>query len=107
MRCDLLMHFEEHWEKREGDPEAQRELVTLIVDRAYVDEDQVVVMTLHSNYHLVMGHKTNGPTEFKVDPALYASGSDRSWAIARISRLLFLPAQAVRRILPSDESSSS
>ena len=33
-------------------------------------------MTLRSNYHLVLGHKTNGPTYHEVDPLLYRSGSD-------------------------------
>ena len=58
-----------------GDPESQHELVKLIVERAYVEDEKVVAMTLRSNYHLVLGHKANGPTFHEVDP-LYAHGSD-------------------------------
>lgn len=33
-------------------------------------------MTLRSDYHIVLGHKLNGPTEVPVDPFIYTSGSD-------------------------------
>jgi len=74
--ADLLKNFRSHWERLEGDEEGRHELVKLIVERAYVEDDKVVAMTLRSNYHLVLNHKTNGPTEFTVDPLLSASGSD-------------------------------
>jgi hypothetical protein len=58
------------------DPEGQRELIKLVVERVYVDGEDVVAMTLRSNYHLVLGHNINGPTEFTVDPFVYTCGSD-------------------------------
>ncbi len=65
-----------HWERLEGDEDARHELVKLIVERVYVRDEQVVAMTLRSNYHLVLNHKTNGPTEFTVDPMCVTFGSD-------------------------------
>ena len=74
--ANLLGEFGKHWERLKEDPEAQRDLVKLIVQRVYMDGKDVVAMTLCSNYHLVLGHNTNGPTEFSVDPFVYTSGSD-------------------------------
>jgi hypothetical protein len=74
--AELLDQFATHWENLKGNPDSQHELVKLIVERVYIDEDKVVAMTLRSNYHLVLGHNTNGPTEFSVDPFVYTSGSD-------------------------------
>ena len=45
-------------------------LVKQIVERVYVQDEQVVAMTLHSNCHLVLGHNVNEPTEYTVDPFL-------------------------------------
>jgi hypothetical protein len=73
--ADLLENFQTHWEKLEGKPEAQHELIKLIVERVYVRDEKVVAMTLRSNYHLVLGHNVNGPTYHEVDP-LYSYGSD-------------------------------
>jgi site-specific DNA recombinase len=86
---DMLENFKEHWEAREGDPEAQHELVRLIVERVYVRDDQVVAMTLRSNYHLVLGHNVNGPTEMSVDPFVYTHGSDGRRILLVKSVLLF------------------
>jgi hypothetical protein len=74
--ADLLEQFVTHWERLRECPEAQRELVKLIVERMYIDREDVVAMTLRSNYHLVLGHNANGPTDFTIDPFLYADGSD-------------------------------
>jgi hypothetical protein len=41
-----------------------------MVDRVYIWEEHVVAMTLKPDYHLVLGHKTNGSTEYSVDPFL-------------------------------------
>ena len=60
----------------DGDEEGRHELVKLIVEKVYVQDDKVVAMTLRSNYHLVLNHKTNGPTEFSVDPSFVTCGSD-------------------------------
>jgi len=73
--ADLLKNFKSHWDRLEGDDEARHDLVKLIVERVYVQDDKVVAMTLRSNFHLVLNHNTNGPTYYEVDP-LYADGSD-------------------------------
>lgn len=89
--AELLENFTSHWERLNGDPESQHELVKLIVERAYVEDEKVVAMTLRSNYHLVLGHKANGPTFHEVDP-LYAHGSDRGRALTRMKPTVsFLP----------------
>jgi hypothetical protein len=49
--ADLLENFRLHWEKLKGKPEAQHELIKLIVERAYVRDDMVVAMTQRSNFH--------------------------------------------------------
>ena len=72
----MLNNFKTHWERLEGDEEARHDLVKLIVERVYVEDEKVVAMTLRSNYHLVLNHKTNGPTEFSVDPLSVTCGSD-------------------------------
>jgi hypothetical protein len=74
--ADLLEHFATRWERTREDPEAQRELVKLIVERVHIDGEAVVAMTLRSIYNLVLGYNANGPTEFTVDPFSYADGSD-------------------------------
>jgi len=73
--ADILENFKSHWERLEGNPEGQYELLKIIVERVYVRDERVVAMTLRSNYHLVLGHNINGPTYHQVDP-LYAHGSD-------------------------------
>jgi hypothetical protein len=73
--ADLLENFKAHWDRLEGDDDGRYDLVNLIVERVYVQDDKIVAMTLRSNYHLVLNHKANGPTYFEVDP-LYAHGSD-------------------------------
>ena len=74
--ADLLVNFKEHWKACVDDAEAQYKLVKLIVKRVYVSGEEVVAMTLRSDYHIVLGHKLNGPTEVPVDPYVYTSGSD-------------------------------
>ena len=73
--ANLLSNFQSHWDRLEGNFEAQHELIKLIVERVYIQDEKVVAMTLHSNCHLVLGHNTNEPTSFEVDP-LYTCGSD-------------------------------
>ena len=74
--ADLLENFSEHWEACGDDTEAQHKLVKLIVKRVYVQDDEVMAMTLRSDYHIVLGHKLNGPTEVPVGPFIYTIGSD-------------------------------
>lgn len=83
--ADLLQNFAHYWQLGNGDEEAQHELIKRIVERVYVQDEEVVAMTLKANCHLVLGHKVNGPTEYTVDPFLdtvapfserYTSGLD-------------------------------
>ena len=74
--ADMLTNFRSHWERLEGDEESRHDLVKLIVERVYVEDDRVVAMTLRSNYHLVLNHNANEPTEFSIDSSLSAGGSD-------------------------------
>jgi len=46
-------------------------LIELIVERICVRDNQVVAMTLRSNFHLVLGHNVKEPTEFSVAPRLW------------------------------------
>jgi hypothetical protein len=73
--ADMLENFEKHWKACNNDAEAEYRLVKLIVERVYVQDEIVVAMTLKADYHVVLGNKTNEPTDFSVDP-LYTSGSD-------------------------------
>ncbi|MCA9947820.1 MAG: hypothetical protein KC449_30270, partial [Anaerolineales bacterium] len=87
--ADMLENFKAHWDRLEGDEESRHELVSLIVERAYVQDEKIAALTLRSNYHLVLNHKANGPTYYEVDP-LYAHGSDGDGSLACII-LVFLP----------------
>ena len=89
--ANLLANFGTHWERLADDPEAQRDLLKLIVQRVYIDGHTVKAMTLSSNYHLVLGNNTKGPTEFSVDPFVYTSGSDGTRARTRIPSVIFIP----------------
>jgi hypothetical protein len=66
--ANILESFAEHWQRLEGDEDGRHELVKLIVDRVYIEDETVVAMTLKSNYHLVLGHNAKEPTEHSVDP---------------------------------------
>ncbi len=66
--ANILENFAEHWQRLEGDEDGRHELVKLIVDRVYVEDETVVAMTLKSNYHLVLGHNAKEPTSHEVDP---------------------------------------
>ncbi len=65
---DLLQNFKSHWERLEGDEDGRHELVKLIVDRVYVEDETKVAITLKSNYYLVLGHTAKEPTSYEVDP---------------------------------------
>jgi hypothetical protein len=68
LAADLLDNFAVHWRVCGDDVEAQSAFIKQIVERVYVQGEHVVAMTLHSNCHLVLGHKINGPTEYTIDP---------------------------------------
>lgn len=76
---------------REGDTEAQHELVKLIVERIYVNDERIVATTLRSNYHIVLGHNVNGPTQVEIDQFLYADGSDELRSRMDIVLLFYFP----------------
>ena len=90
--ADLLENFSEHWGACGDDTEAQHKLVKLIVKRVYVQDDEVVAMTLRSDYHIVLGHKLNGPTQVPVDPYVYTSRSDGHRSLSSsILKMVFIP----------------
>ncbi len=68
--ADLLQNFAKYWQQCDGDQEVQHTLIKRIVERVYVQDEEVVAMTLKANCHLVLGHKVNGPTEYSIDPFL-------------------------------------
>ena len=76
--AERLANFASHWKRLEGDEDGRHELIRPIVERVFVQDDQVVAMTLHSNYHVILCHKVNGPTEVMIDPFVYRHGSDGS-----------------------------
>lgn len=60
----------------------RHQLVSWYVERAYVEGDDVVAMTLKSNYHLVLGHNVMDTTDFdyKSNPT-ESIGSDIEEAV--------------------------
>lgn len=73
----------------------------LIVERVYVQGEKVVAMTLRSNYHLVLNHKTKEPTYYEVDPMSYTDGSDGLGTLTcKISwTVIFLPKHIAKSYL--------
>ncbi len=102
--ADLLANFQTHWDRLEGDEEARHELVKLIIERVYIQGDKVVAMTLRSNYHLVLNHKTNEPTYHKVDPLSYMDGSD---GFRSLTCIIFLPRHIADQFFSGKQSFSS
>ncbi|MEM7163588.1 MAG: recombinase family protein [Bacteroidota bacterium] len=74
--AELMNNFKTHWDRLNGDSEAQQDLIKLIVEKVYIDGDQVHAITMRSNCHIVLGHKINGPTSVEIDPCVYPGGSD-------------------------------
>jgi hypothetical protein len=74
--ADLLENFGKHWAACKDDPEAEHRLIKLIVDRVYVQGEEVVAMTLKADYHIVLGHKANEPTAISVGSPVYTCGDD-------------------------------
>ena len=112
---DLLTNFGSHWEACGDDTEAQSALIKQIVERVYVEDQQVVAMTLHSNCHLVLGHNVNGPTEYTVDPFLtdthsgksvYTCGDDGSRPLTCTMSGLFIPRHVAKTNLLYTQSLS-
>jgi len=61
----MLENFSGYWEDLAGDKNGRHELVKLIVERVYMDEDALLKMTRNPNYHLVLGHNAKGPTDLR------------------------------------------
>jgi hypothetical protein len=99
--ADLLENFKTHWERLEGNEEGRHELVKLIVEKVYIQDENVVAMTLRSNYHLVLNHKANEPTAFTVDSSLSTCGSDGGRTLTCITWVvILLPKHIVLQYLP-------
>ena len=54
--ASLLENFGTKLDAIGDDVEAQHDLIKLILERVYVEDDRVAAMTLKSNCHLVLGH---------------------------------------------------
>jgi hypothetical protein len=59
-----LREFWPRYQQCAGDIEAQHQLLSRYVERLYVREDEVVALTLKSNYHLILGHNVHSVSEF-------------------------------------------
>jgi hypothetical protein len=93
--ADYLTNFSQYWADCAGDVDKQHELIKLIVERVYLEDEHVVAMTLKSNYHLVLGHKTNEPTSYEIDPFIsstwYAGGDDGLRLLTGAQWMIFVP----------------
>ncbi len=72
----FLENFIENWDNLVGREDMQRELIKMILKRVAVKGEQVVALTLHSNYHMIQGHKMKEPTPIEVDSCWYTDGND-------------------------------
>ncbi len=72
----MLANFPKYWDACKGDIEAQHRLVSLIVERVYVQDGNVAAMTLKADYHVVLGHDVKEPTEVSVGSDVSTSGDD-------------------------------
>jgi len=50
--ADILTNFESHWEKAEGNPTEQQQLLHLIFERIWIKNNEVVSVCLRPNYHV-------------------------------------------------------
>lgn len=73
---DMLRNFKKHWDACHRDVEEQHKLVKLIVERIYVQDNHVAAITLKADYHIVLGHNANEPTEFSIDSFVSTNGDD-------------------------------
>ena len=94
--ADMLENFSSHWEALAGDPQGQHELIKLIVQRVYIEDDRVVAITLKADYHEVLGENTTEPAE--ADSVVYTSGSDGDRARARIPIILISPHSTIPQV---------
>jgi DNA invertase Pin-like site-specific DNA recombinase len=65
---DLLGNFAEYFKRCGDDVARQHDLLRLIVERVYVDNSQVVAMTLKADYHVVLGDHGTGAHDVEIDP---------------------------------------
>ena len=88
--ANILENFADHWQRLKGDEDGRHELVKLIIDRVYVEDETVVAMTLKSNYHLVIGHNAKEPTSHEVDPYTVpmVPGRERRDSLAHVYNFL-------------------
>ena len=64
--ADLLKNFTTYWKACEGveqPAEARKQLLAKIVDRAFVYDDQVVAISLHGDYGIILDNATVAPYE--------------------------------------------
>jgi hypothetical protein len=81
---DMLRNFKKHWDACHGDVEEQHKLVKLIMERIYVQDNHVAAIMLKADYHIVLGHNANEPTEFSIDSFVSTNGDDGGQFLACI-----------------------
>lgn len=65
--ADLLENFSTYWANTNGDRQAQKSLVNMIVARVWVKGDKVVAISLRPNFHLTLGLENENSTEESVE----------------------------------------
>ncbi len=54
----------------------ERELFKMIRECLFVWGEQVVALTLHSNFPMILGHKVKEPTPIQGDSCSYTDGNE-------------------------------
>lgn len=73
--ADILKNFTHHWDACGNDIEEQHKLLSLIIERVYVEDKRVVALTLKADYHVVLGHHTDEPI-VSIGSSVYTCGDD-------------------------------
>jgi hypothetical protein len=76
LAADILENFKARWDACHAN-----------IERVCVGDDKVVALTLPSNDHLMLGHKTNEPTFVEVDPMVY------EWALRDLDTHMYVCSQ--------------
>ncbi len=102
--ADLLEHFQTYWDEyaTTADPlEARKQLVSKIIDRALVYDDEIVAIVLHGNFAVVLGENKTAPaivaeavsevlTNQGIDTSLDSSKCGSDGVRTRAGLILFL-----------------
>jgi hypothetical protein len=72
---DLLEHFQSYWDesgKLPNPPEARQQLVTKVIDRVLVYDDEIVAVVLHGSFAVVLDQNQMAPA-LLVDAVLFST----------------------------------